>query len=708
MAALKNYEELLDTNPLLRLVIPFIAGIGFTNLFYEAFSDWENVFFAVAVLAIVFCGCLYGWHVEFKKKYLPFFAALSIAMFSLGGGLLIKDVQQLEVAWPDSEVNLRVLLVDTPKEGEKMWQATAKVQGGIYDGRLLRLALMKSSAKQVSQDTIRALERQTERLRAGDLILLRTRVQTPKNLGHPDEFDYANWLKRQGFSGTAFCNDKQWGFSAITPSSLPLSVKALCWRDRLVQEYETYFKGRDLAVLSAMTLGDKTRLDTATRYLFSQTGVSHILALSGLHLSILFMLFNRLVISRFRHSRFFPIVNLFGIAGLWFFALLAGFPLSLLRAVIMFTVMQTMVCLHRDSFSLNNMGLAAMILLLISPQSLFDVGFQLSFVSVASILLLSGIITCPKWMEHSKLTRGLFDTVWVSCCAQLGTAPLVAYYFHTFPIYNLLANIVAIPLAYAILATAVVFFAFPFFQSIGAILLGVLLATMEQLLSELSQMPGAVLELYPSWFGLVMSYCFIVFFIGFWLCRKTLRLYLSALSLLLLALTEFYHHRPGRLQPQILFYNINKVPVVHAISSSEHSYLWSTHFAKADSALRTVKRTFWKEENIAPPQLLDSALSSNEIFYTSGIIGFRGYRIGICCDCLELQHFKVPFSVDYLLLARGSKADLKDLLKCYQPKVIVLDASLTDFYYKKYSQEVQSTSYEWYDVRKQGALIIHL
>ena len=707
MAILKNYQDILDTNPLLRLVIPLMAGIGCGHLFDAWWSQWGICFFFISFVAIGFCVAVYRGPGDLLKRYFPFYTALSLALFSLGSGLYLSSSQKTQVTWPDQEIGVRVMLVDTPKEGEKVWQSAAEIQGGDYDGKKIRLTLLKKGAQQ-KESSGQENASCDEGLRTGDCLLLQTFIQPPHNAGNPSEFDYAGWLRQQGFSGTAFCDSAHWKTSEISPGQVPLTVKALSWRDRLVHQYEMYFEGRDLAVLSAMTLGDKSRLDAETRDLFSQTGASHILALSGLHLSILFMLFNRLVISRCRRTRFFPIVNVMGIGGLWVFAFMAGLPLSLLRAVIMFTVMQTMVCLRRDSFSINNMGLAALVLLLISPQALFDVGFQLSFVSVLSILLLSGTVVRPRWMEYSWFTRALFDIVWVSCCAQLGTAPLVAYYFHTFPLYNLLANLVAIPLAYGILATAVAFFVLPVFQSFWAILLGIFLALLEMSLSWLSDIPGAVISLYPSIYGVGLCYGFLLFFLGYWLCRNTCRLYLSALSLCLLAGVEFYVHRPGRLVPQLIFYHTNKVPLVHAIASAQSSYLWSNQYKKAEEALIPVKRTFWTEENIVSPVILDSALRRKDIFYDHGILGFRNCRVGLCHGDSLRSRPASPFPVDYLLLARGERASLSELLKSYQPKVIILDGSLTDYYYKKYSQEVRQTSCEWYDIRKQGALMVYL
>ena len=710
MVALRRYEQILDTNPLLRLVLPLMGGILFGDYFYAYFSEWHLLLFIVSAVSIISCIFLYQLPVEFSKKYFPFYTALSLAFFSLGTGLLVSNYDDQKTEWPDGALNLRVAIQQTPKESERFWQVVADVKGGDYDGKRLRLVLMKKGAQTdcVSCENKRDTSSSSAVMRVGDEVLVHAEVETPRNLGNPSEFDYALWLQRQGISGTAFCGDSLWKKADVQPASYSMPVGALRWRDYLVARYEPYFEGRDLAVLSAMTLGDKTRLDTGTRDLFSQTGVSHVLALSGLHLSILFMAFNALVISRCRRRWIKNSASIIGILGLWIFALLAGLPLSLVRAVVMFTVMQLMACLRHDSFSLNNMGLAALVLLIASPESLFDVGFQLSFASVLSILLLAGDISCPRWLQFSWWTRSLFGILVVSCCAQLGTAPLVAYYFHTFPVYNMVANCVAIPLTYGILFLTVLFFVLPVLQSFLAIVLGGLLAALEVSLSEISHWPGAVLELYPSVVGVVLTYVFVAFLVGYWLNRQTWRLYLSVISLIALASVEFYVHRPERLSPQIVFYNLRKVPAVHAIASCSHSYLWSSRYTRADSALSPVKRGFWKKEGVCSPQPLMSALKTDDIYYDRGILSFYGCRVGLCYGNYDASGIVAPLPVDYLLLARGASKDLSDFMKIYLPKVIVLDASLTDFYYKKYLQEAAEFSCEIYDMRKQGALVVNL
>ena len=191
----------------------------------------------------------------------------------------------------------------------------------------------------------------------------------------------------------------------------------------------------------------------------TQAGVSHVLALSGLHLSILFALWNSFLQPLFRCRRLLFIgASLVGVAVLWSFAALAGLPLSLVRATIMFTVMQMTGCFRGHSFSLNNLALAAFIILTVSPQALFDVGFQLSCLSVAGILLIVPRLPQPfllrreaerqPYLVHRPLLRTLFLTgrysrfprtaccwfwqlVQVSFAAQVVTLPLVAYSFHT-------------------------------------------------------------------------------------------------------------------------------------------------------------------------------------------------------------------------------------------------------------------------------------
>ena len=700
----------MDTNPLLRLVVPLVVGILLGEWCESWLTGWGVIFLMLSFISIVLTFVIYLYSCNHSRKPFPFLVALNVALFALGAGMQLQSIAQLETDWSSSAQNYRALVVETPKSGEKVWQVTAKVLGGMYDGRKVRLALMKRRGKN-GEDIIKESISHSwkdatfsDSIMTGDVLLFHARIRSPQNAGNPSEFDFSKWLRHQGFSGSAFCFATQWRKSGIANESLPFQVRVLQWRDQMVQQYERFFEGRDLGILAAMTLGDKTHLDGATRDVFSQTGVSHVLALSGFHLSVLFAIYQSLVLALCRRRWLYVSMSIWGIGGLWIFTFLAGLPLSLVRASVMFSVMQLVGCFRHDSFSINNLSLAAIVLLLASPQSLFDVGFQLSFLSVFSIILFANSIPCPLFFKKHFLLKWGYGLFIVSLCAQLATSPLVAYYFHTFPIYGFLSNLVAVPLAYAILTLSIMFFVLPFARQFIAFVLGALLWGMDESLSILSEMPGAVLELYPTRFTVVLIYLFFFFAISYIVHRRGWKLFAAMVTLFLVSGIELYAHRPHRLSSQIVFYNLRTLPVLHVIVSADESYLWSMKQAKADSLLMSVRRTFWKQENIKSPMWLTEELRKDYIYFDGRLLDYKHCRVAFVFRPLPSGRPEKPLAVDYLLLARGAKDDFEELLRCYHPRKVILDASLTDFYHRKYFDAARNKEIQVHDMREQGAL----
>ena len=699
----------MDTHPLLRLALPLVAGIAIGDCCQTFLQGFSTVFLMVAAVFIVVAISVAASRGRASGKSLPFLYVMTGAMLCIGVFLDLVSVERLRFDWADSELNYRVVIVDTPKEGNKVWQTTVEIEGGEADGKLVRVALMKTDSASHAVSLPHTMQNSgSQKMMVGDALILHTRIQTPRNTGNPSEFDFAKWLQGQGISGSAFCFASQWKKSEIPANDLSFKIWLLRWRDTLVAQYADYFQGRELGVLAAMTLGDKSHLDATTRDIFSHTGVSHVLALSGFHLSVLFSIYQLLVLSLCRRRRLFVPMSILGVCGLWIFALLAGLPLSLVRAAVMFSIVQLMGCLRRDSFSVNNLALAAILLLLASPQSLFDVGFQLSFLSVFSIILFSKSIPRPQLLQRFHVVGWFYDLFVVSLCAQLGTAPLVAYYFHTFPVYGWISNFVAVPLAYVVLGVGMLFFLLPFARSVLVVLLGGSLHAMDASLSALSELPGAILELYPTLLTVVLTYVSLYFVIAYLIRHKASRLYCLAGTLVIMFSVEMYVHRPNRLTPQLIFYNVRSVPVVHALVAPDRSYLWSTKKSRADSALVSVKRTFWKEENIKAPKWMTEKMQEREIYYDGRVIVFGGIRVALLTDWLPRGRVKHPLSVDYLLVAKGARQSMNEVLTYYAPRCVVLDANLGEHYRRRFLKELQGKEIEVYDMAQSGALKVEV
>lgn len=209
-------------------------------------------------------------------------------------------------------------------------------------------------------------------------------------------------------------------------------------------------------LLSAMLLGHRSELSSHIVELYRQTGGSHILALSGLHLGILFGVFNfallRVLIYRWRY-----LVGSLGLLLIWCYALLTGFPVSLCRASLMLSLLVLSEMRMTGHDSVHTLFMSAMILLLVSPSMLYDVGFQLSFMSVLGLILFYHPLV-SVWSTRQFLIRWLWQAWCVSLAAQLGVLPLLLHYFHSFSIFGVLLS----PL-FVLLATLIIYVSLGYF-----------------------------------------------------------------------------------------------------------------------------------------------------------------------------------------------------------------------------------------------------
>ena len=268
---------------------------------------------------------------------------------------------------------------------------------------------------------------------------------------------------------------------------------------------ESGVDGSAYAVVAAMALGDKSQLTKELKDAYAISGASHILALSGLHLGIIYTLLS-LLLSRRRWQVTTQVVI---IVSIWLFVFLVGLSASVVRSAVMVTVYALLSLGHRDKLSVNTLAFAAIVMLLFNPLSLFDVGFQLSFMAVLPILLFyplfENLWSQPFLLDH-RVFRWLWTMLAVSCAAQIGVAPLIAYYFGRFSCYFLLANLVVVPAAALILYLSLSVLLIPSL----AYLLIYIVDTLNQLLVSIAALPGASIEgLHPTLLQVWMTYVII-------------------------------------------------------------------------------------------------------------------------------------------------------------------------------------------------------
>lgn len=283
--------------------------------------------------------------------------------------------------------------------------------------------------------------------------------------------------------------------------------RCLDYRQELLDRYRTQTAEEEqYAVLAAMTLGDKSALTKELRETYSVTGASHVLALSGLHLGIIYLLLFRLTLGR-RRSWLSQVIIILSI---WAFAFLTGLSTSVVRSATMISIYALFSVGGRHRSPVNILCFTAIVMLLVNPASLFDIGFQLSFSAVLAILLLMPLFESffpEHYFEGRPLQHYIYNMVGLSVAAQVGVAPLIAFYFGRFSTYFLLTNFIVIPAATMILYGALLVVMIP---SLAPVLLG-FVGILNKALGWVSQMPCASIDgLHPSVLQICLLY--VVFF----------------------------------------------------------------------------------------------------------------------------------------------------------------------------------------------------
>ena len=205
-------------------------------------------------------------------------------------------------------------------------------------------------------------------------------------------------------------------------------------------------ENEDFGVIAAMALGDKTVLDKDTKEIYSIAGASHVLAISGLHISIIFQLLIMLLGGNRRHI--FIIFS--ALLAIWMYVLFIGMPASAVRSATMLSVYGFTTISRRNKNSLQSLSFSFTIMLLWNPLYLFDISFQMSFAAVGSIIVFMPLLSSLYHPTH-RLSQWIWGMLCVSAAAQIGTLPLITYYFGRISCYSLLTTFIAIPAATGIL-----------------------------------------------------------------------------------------------------------------------------------------------------------------------------------------------------------------------------------------------------------------
>jgi competence protein ComEC len=527
--------------PFLRIGLPLCAGI-ISGLYIKP----EGVF-PVLVIFISVSGFLVSL---FFNKYPTnhiFGYSLTTALYICG--LLLYSNEKNSISQLEPEPTLfYCTLSDYPEEKENSLKLTVTLNGIIKSAR--------SDAVQGSMLLYSKKDSSVTSLLPGDNLIVKCTPVEITNRGNPYEFDYRFFMESHGIRYYAFTGNN--GIICYkSPHRRKLVYSALIIREKIIKMYETRgITGERLALVAAMTLGQKNMLDQDQKQYFIKAGVMHIMAVSGLHAVVLSVfVFNILF---FLKRRFNILRIIITILILWSFAFVTGLTPSVLRATLMFSFIQAGSHMKRPVNGINSVLASAFILILVRPSVIFDAGFLLSYSAVIFIISFYREF-CLKLQFKSWLSDKIWQSVVITVVAQAGTLPLTIMLFNRFPTLFILTNVIIVPLSsLVIILGCLVPLTFPvhFLSKFLALLLDHLTGLTEMLTARASALPFSTLEnLGMTTIECILLSATIYLFLHFLLGKKSLSVLVPICALILFSLAGTLRVISSTTTSEIIVYN---------------------------------------------------------------------------------------------------------------------------------------------------------
>lgn len=474
----------LRTVPFVFLLIPLIAGI-LVGWYCTDLPVWTVYVLSTMVLVLLFTALIFS-----RIRWQLLTAVVFLVVLAVGEGLTTYKIEQTVFPYPEKESVWQIRLLTVPELRKKSVRCEAEVM----------LRLHADTVQPVNRRVVLSLQRDSaaEALLQGDILLLQTAVTIPRT-NNPDDFRYDNFLRQQGMAGTAFCYSGAWQKLGNCPCNTLRAVAQRCQHTLVNTLREQGLDAKELAVVAALALGYRDELDTGTKQQFAGAGAMHVLAVSGLHVGIVYGILIWLLTGfgcfpiQYEQRKRRIVCMLVVIFGLWTYAFLTGMSPSVMRSALMFSLLCIANTIERESNTYNTIAASAFIALLINPLMLFGISFILSYSAVLSIVTLM-----PRFntlvVVHWAPLRWIWNLAALSVAAQVGTLPWTLWWFGQTSNFFLLTNFVVVPAAGIIIYTVLflLLLSSTIVAWIPATLLNAEVSVLTAVVERIESLPGAV------------------------------------------------------------------------------------------------------------------------------------------------------------------------------------------------------------------------
>jgi competence protein ComEC len=540
----------------------------------------------------------------------------------------------------------------------------------------------------------------------GDELLVSAAITPIRNTANPGGFNYAEYAARQQVFHTLWIKRGEYRvYKRATGFSLMRWLQTV--QVRLLTTLRQYIPGREAqGVAEALLIGYKVDLDADLVEAYTKTGIIHIIAISGLHLGLLYWLLVKLMgllpgIRRWRWVRLTLLLS-----GLWCFSLLTGASASVLRSALMFSVIAAGECIGRRSSIYNSMAASAVGLLAFDPYILLDLGFQLSYLAVLGIVLLHPMLNRLFYFRQRWL-RYLWTMCSISISAQLLTTPICLYHFHQFPLSFLIANLVAVPASSGILFGEIALLLLSWWPApaewIG-MAIGWSLDLLNMGIRWLSQLPFTTITGIPATgLSTMLLYALLAMGLG-WLSHKKPGWLLGSLALLTgwvatLQTDRLLHQR----QQQIVVYHLPKAGAIDCVQGNQY---WSW----GDSSTLPGQPLYYKY--LLPSrqyqQATTRAVTLPGLWQQGAFWCFGGKRIVIVDSSFRLLPEAERIAVDLVVLSRSPDVDIAALDDVFDAGLYVFDLSNPVWKINRWKKECDQLLLRCHVVKYDGALVVNV
>jgi competence protein ComEC len=672
------------------LVAGIVAGIFCPDIL-SIHAAWIIIFALVCAYAIFFV----LWHFVYFYRFNP--GTIGLAGIFLSGYVL--TVYHKESRNPDHLINVsdsiqyfKAVVTGYPEEKQKAWKLEASVSR-VYtkewrsvEGKVI-LYFSKADFSKPFQ--------------YGDEILVRGSPRLVSGPSNPGEFDYRRYLSFRNIYHQHFIREGEVSFLENNPPStaMALSMRARMWADRQLKN--VVIGDREQGIASALVLGITDGIDNELLGAYSATGAMHVLAVSGLHISIIYLLILWLCKPILKY-KFGPwalaVISLFL---LWGYAFLTGLSPSVLRAVTMFSFVAIAKPARQFTNIYNILAVSAFFLLVFDPFLIMSVGFQLSYVAVLGILYLQ-----PGLYQIWNSKNYLLDQTWkvttVAIAAQVATLPLGLLYFHQFPNYFLITNMLVVPISFVVLVVGIAAIIFGFVPILISVLGWILtwsIKLMNGVIFFTDSLPFAITDnihitLFQCWMLITMIICVTIFLER----KKFLWFGYTALFVILFSGAGWFHHYHQVRHSQLLVYNVNGFNAIDLMKNGHASFM-------ADSLIKygDEKISF----HIKPARLI---FGIKKIESPDSVIRKKfDWGSVVFWENKTLMHVsrgaKLPQTIqtDYVIISFNSVRNLSALSFLSKPPRIILDGTNSYFYSERTMKEAAALGLAVHSVKHHGA-----